>query len=220
MAQYGGGHIEVDCLVKESAVKFNRETSLRLSAHAGTHLDFPSHFYRDGKKGDDYPLEAFFFERVALVECDCLESEAAVDSSVVAGLTDPSIELLLIKTHYCTLRDDERYWSDSPVVRGDLASSLRSLFPKLRAVGFDLISVTSRRDKDEGRRAHLDFLDGAGGREILLIEDMNLNAVSRSTHFQRVMAVPVFFKDMEGSPCTVLAEVLDGVSSSVKKRPR
>ncbi|MEA4857056.1 MAG: cyclase family protein [Solidesulfovibrio sp.] len=39
-----------------------------LSAHAGTHIDFPAHFFPHGKRAGDYPLDAFFLP-AAVVDC-------------------------------------------------------------------------------------------------------------------------------------------------------
>lgn len=38
------------------------------SAHAGTHLDFPAHFFPDGRRAGDYPAAAFFLPAV-VVDC-------------------------------------------------------------------------------------------------------------------------------------------------------
>lgn len=42
--------------------------SLCLSAHAGTHIDFPAHFFPHGKRAGDYPVSAFFLPAV-VVDC-------------------------------------------------------------------------------------------------------------------------------------------------------
>lgn len=207
-AYYGGSRLNLESRVKETGNKFTRETNLCFSSHSGTHLDFPSHFYRDGKKGNDYPLDFFIFHRAAVVECNLLDADGKIDGSLMKGFAlEQGLELILVKTHFCSIRGQERIWKDSPVVSADFARDLRAGFPKLRMIGFDLISVTSQRDKEEGRRAHLGFLDESGGREILLLEDADLNVVSRETMFQKVIVAPLFFEKMEGAPCTVIAEI-------------
>ncbi len=46
-----------------------RITSLYLSSHSGTHIDAPSHYFRDGLNVDEIPLESINGESV-LIECE------------------------------------------------------------------------------------------------------------------------------------------------------
>jgi len=207
MHYYGGAQPELETHVKEKGNKYNQETSLQISSHFGTHIDFPAHFYPGGKKGEDYPFHYFLFHTVALVDFNLLSSERMVDASLLDDSFDSDVEMILFKTHFCEIRDQDRYWKASPEVSSDLADFLRKRFPKLRMVGFDLISVTSLHNKQEGRQAHLKFLDDSEGREILLVEDMNLNGVDGGMIFSEVIVSPLFFENMDGSPCTIIGKV-------------
>ncbi len=206
-AYYGGNRLNIETLIKRQEDRYNQETALTISSHSGTHMDFPAHFFPDGKKGDEYPPDFFIFHKAAVADLDLRENRRMVDVDIINKALDTDIDLLLIKTHYCEIRDQDSYWKDSPVVSASLCDYLRSRFTRLRAVGFDLISITSQRDKIEGRRAHKTFLDGSKGREIIPIEDVDLREVSRNTHFKRVTAAPLFFENMDGSPCLLIAEV-------------
>ncbi len=204
---YGGAHIRLTTSIKSDNDRYNQETAFDISSHSGTHMDFPAHFYPGGRRGEDYPPETFVCTRVALVEGDLLGEDRPVDARFLNDAIDEGVEALLIKTGFCGVRDEERYWKDSPVVSAGLPEILRGRFPALRMVGFDLVSVTSRRNKAEGRKAHLNFLDSSAGKEIILIEDMDLREVGSRTVFSELVAAPLFFEEMDGSPCTVIARV-------------
>ncbi len=108
-AYYGGSRLNLESRVKETGNKFTRETNLCFSSHSGTHLDFPSHFYRDGKKGNDYPLDFFIFHRAAVVECNLLDADGKIDGSLMKGFAlEQGLELILVKTHFCSIRGQER----------------------------------------------------------------------------------------------------------------
>lgn len=204
-AYYGGRRLGIETRVREQ--RYIQETAFNISSHSGTHMDFPAHFYSGGRRGDDYPVETFVLDNVALVEGSLVGEDAMVDGGLLNDSIDEGIEALLIKTGFCEIRDEERYWKDSPVVSAGLPEILRKRFPRLKIIGFDLISVTSQRDKEEGRRAHLNFLDDSVGKEILLIEDMDLREINSETDFVSLVVAPLFFENMDGSPCTVLARV-------------
>jgi arylformamidase len=207
ISYYGGNRISIEKQVREDPLKYNQESLLRISSHSGTHIDFPAHFYPDGKKGETYPPDFFIFRNIAVVDRDLLKTDLKVDGSLVSGL-NKNIELVLIKTHFCEIRDQERYWKDSPVVASELADFIRGRFPGLRMMGMDLISLTSMRDKAEGQQAHMRFLDGSGERGIPVIEDMDLSRVHSGTRFEEIIVAPLFYNDMDGAPCTVIAKII------------
>ena len=100
----------------------------------------PKHFYDDGNSITDYPPEEWIFSAVKLVDIPRTDS-TLIGPGELAKLHEPDTELLLIRTGYERLRGTDRYWSDNPGLEPDLAAFLRKNCPKLRAVGFDFISL-------------------------------------------------------------------------------
>jgi kynurenine formamidase len=86
------------------------------------------------------------------------------------------------------------------VIPASYGNILRSTFPYLRVFGFDLISLTSKLDRSEGKKAHISFLIE---NDILILEDMNLTQINDRPH--RIIISPLLIKDADGSPCTVIA---------------
>ena len=112
------------------------------------------------------------------------------------------IELLLIKTGFGNYRGTDRYTLTPPGLSSELASYFRQEFPVLRCVGMDLISVSSYSNREEGRKAHREFLNPKEGQPILLIEDMKLDV---DDVFKKVIVAPLLIENADGAPCTVIA---------------
>ena len=193
---YGGKQGLIQ-LVKDRSIgkgDTTNELKLILPNHIGTHIDFPYHFYNEGKKCSDYPAEYWIFNKVGFLSCSLDE----VPSKITALPGD--IELLLLKTGFGKKRLENEYWTSQPVIPSHLAKLFRQHFPLLRVFGFDMISMTSKLDREEGTRAHLAFLVE---NDILILEDMNLGALQEQP--SRVIISPLLVAGADGVPCTVIA---------------
>ena len=109
---------------------------------------------------------------------------------------------MLIKTGYGSYRGTNRYTLTPPGLSAELADYLRTNFPKLRCVGVDLISISSYSNREEGRKAHHEFLNPTKGKCILLIEDMKLD---EKVTIKKVIVAPLLIENADGAPCTVFA---------------
>ena len=68
----------------------------------------------------------------------------------------------------------------------------------------DIISLTSRLHREEGRKAHREFLgDHYPSSPIVLIEDMSL--INYKDIITNVLIAPLIVNDADGAPCTVIA---------------
>lgn len=172
--------------------------------HMGTHMDTPFHFHADGRKTSDYEASEFFFTKVGIVEAICV-------TGVLLGYEDfnfkalsKDIELLIIKTGYGKYRKQAKYHNDNPGLAASAAGNLKKTYPKLRAVGFDFISLTSWNHRQEGRESHRAFLEQKN--DFLIIEDMKLDEVSAQTTLGWVMVSPLRTSDGNGGPVTIIAK--------------
>ena len=167
---------------------------LRFPSHIGTHVDFPKHFSDDGASCNDFPPEFWIFNKVGFLHCSISDVPDKIHE------LSEDLELLILKTEFGSVRGKVEYWSGQPVIPADFAGMFKQAFPKLRMFGFDLISLTSKLDRNEGKKAHLQFLIE---NNILILEDMDLSSL-RSTP-QRVIVSPLQVANADGVPCTVLA---------------
>jgi kynurenine formamidase len=193
---YGGeeGSVIFDRVKSIANGDTSNNLKLTFPNHIGTHIDFPFHFDLDGKKGSEYPADFWVFNSVGFIQCDVNSIEEHLN-----GLpTD--IEFLILKTGFATNRGEEVFWKEQPVIKAYLASVFKSKFPKLRLFGFDMISLTSKLDRPEGKQAHLSFLID---NEILILEDMNLENLSSTP--KKVIVSPFQIDEADGGPCTVFA---------------
>ena len=110
-------------------------STLHLSAHAGTHVDAPRHFFDEGAGAEALPLD-MLCGRTRVIE---LTTRKAITAEDLAGF-DLSEDLrLLLKTH------NSRFWGD-PTFHDDYVSvtegGARYLVDRgVKVVGVDYLSV-------------------------------------------------------------------------------
>lgn len=195
MPAYGGEEGQIKFTEIRSIAKGDTTNNLKFEFinHIGTHIDFPRHFSNEGKTCSDYPASFWVFEKVGFIECDVENITEAIES------ISPDVELLLLKTGFSVKRKEKEYWSSQPVIKAELARILRKRFKRLRVFGFDLISLTSKLDRAEGKLAHQLFLLE---NDILVLEDMNLISLHHTP--AKVIIAPLLVENADGVPCTVI----------------
>lgn len=173
--------------------------------HLGTHIDAPLHFIENGKSVTDFKPEFWFFRNISCVEINCDKASLIKSKDISPLIIDQDAEIILIKTGYEKYRGTTRYWNENPGLSPDLGFYLKKKFNRLRAIGFDFISVTSFQYRSHGRDAHLALL--AGRRAILPIEDMSLASIHSESIIEELIVSPWLIKNANGSPVTVLAKI-------------
>jgi kynurenine formamidase len=174
------------------------EMSWNFTNHAGTHVDAPRHFVKKGKTVDQYPAEGWVFDKVSLVNLHKVKPGEIITLAGFGKLARDT-QLVLIKTGFERYRGQKAFWHNGPGLHPELAAWLKKMCPHIRAVGMDIISVSSIQNRELGRAAHREFL----GRDILLIEDMKLSVLKSVP--QKVLVAPVRVKDGDAAPCCVFA---------------
>ena len=193
---YGGekGKIIINPLRSIINGDSSNDSIIEFPLHIGTHIDFPFHFSNEGKKSDDYPPGFWIFNNIGFLSSSIEEFEKKIQD------LNPDIEILIFKTGFGANRNKDVYWSKQPVIPSNFASILRNNFPKLRLFGFDMISLTSKLDRLEGKKAHINFLIN---NDILVLEDMNLENIHIAPNL--VIVAPLQIKSVDGVPCNVIA---------------
>ncbi|WEK19663.1 MAG: cyclase family protein [Candidatus Pedobacter colombiensis] len=193
---YGGRKDVIEIKQVTSINNGDTANNLQISFpnHAGTHIDFPYHFSNDGKKCEDYDPSFWIFKRIGFIKCSVDKIEEAIVN--LPG----EIELLILKTGFGSKREFEEYWEQQPVIKAGFADLFRCRFSNLRAFGFDMISLTSKLDRAEGKEAHIQFLIE---NDILIIEDMKLDGLDECPDM--VIVSPLLISGADGVPCNVVA---------------
>lgn len=172
---------------------------INLPAHTGSHVDAPSHFIKDGKTLTDIKPHEWIFNNVALFDIN-INQEEIISVEQLSQLPEyPNLELLLIRTGFERQRPTNAYCQHNPGFAPECAELLVSLYPSLRAIGFDFISLSSFQNRELGRLAHKEFL----GRNILIFEDLKLAHLSAG--ISKVIALPLLIENGDGAPCSLLA---------------
>ncbi len=179
------------------------------SNHIGTHFDFPSHFYENGKTGLDFNAADFVFSSVQFLRVersDCLLIEVEDTEQALAKAEAPRYDasLVLLFTGASSHRQSEAFWKNGPGIGLGVADYLRERFPRLRCIGIDFISVSSFQHRDVGRQVHKEILGGP--RPLLIIEDMDLSPLLHAKPLE-VVALPLRIEGGDGAPCTIIAEI-------------
>lgn len=202
---YGGG-VGLSIGVEKSLAEGGSCNMIRvtLSNHLGSHVDVPRHFLHDGRTIDAYDPSDWVFNVPRLIDLSPVEPGCIIYPStidLVGSGCDARTDLLLIRTGFEKWRGEDVYWRDGPGFSPDLAEYLVSALPRVRAIGFDSISLSSYQHRELGREAHRRFL----GANVRIFEDLALSQVNRCDSLASVMALPLRIAGADGAPCTVLA---------------
>lgn len=175
--------------------------TVKIPNHASTHIDFPRHFSDSGKSVSDYDPAFWMFRHVWLLDRSAAANEI-LDLRESMDSIPRETDLLLIRTGFQRFRQETLYWEQNPGLAPECAGASRERCPNLRAVGMDMISVSSFANRELGRAAHRSFLIE---QELLLIEDMNLQQASRD--ISKVYAFPILIQNADGVPATAIGEI-------------
>lgn len=206
------GAIRIDVCRSIAAGDTSNNSEISLPAHAGTHIDAPFHFDRNGWTLDQYPPDFWICthpfvlqKRVEPAEIIRLADwQDALESIPVAA------DLLLLKTGFEDYRGKVEYATHGPGIAPDVGLWLRRN-RRLRMIGFDFISLSCFQERQLGREAHRAFLEaepeGAGeiGEPLLIIEDMRLSDLDGVP--KEVVVAPLVFENADGAPVSVIAKM-------------
>lgn len=196
-------------LLKCSAIEngdVSNHTAVNTSLHFGTHIDFPNHFFCDGKTSADYQPDFFITEKVAIIFIKKLTqpnllSISDIDNKISCYTND--IECVLVYTGLCERRHEEAYWNDNIGINTGVALYLRDRFPQLRYLGFDFMSVSGSNYRELGRVVHKEFFDN----DILPIEDMDLSPLRQGDTISQLIISPFRVAGAEAAPVTVFGNI-------------
>lgn len=175
-------------------------TLISLSSHAGTHMDAPNHFFERGKKVGQYDRDGLKFSRPCIIECPKKPDQAVTPEDVGRSVRTKNADILIFKTGFGKYRskDDRIYRYGNPYLLPETAEYIVWNFPRLKAVGIDALSVSSKNSNIYGREVHRILL----GKGIVIIEGIRIASGVKSIGEMAVF--PVFSCSPDGSPCIVI----------------
>jgi len=175
---------------KESAI--NENSKLVMSAHSGTHLDFPAHFIPNGKHIDDYPIQRF----ILLAQVINIKDKEAVRPSELKNLDIRPGDAVLFKTdNSVSGRCVSGVFCENFVYMSPEAADF-CVEKKVSLVGIDYGTVDRYGDKDFP--VHFKLL----GNDVLILESINLKEVPLGRY--TLFCPPLKIKGAEGSPARAI----------------
>lgn len=175
-------------------------STLIFSSHAGTHVDLPRHFCRDGRSVSSLfrPVNEFFpayvldlpVEGDHAIMADNLETQ-------IAGRENAGAILIRTGAWRARATDPGAYATSHPWIHAGVAALLRKRCSRLRLVGIDTISIATPSHREDGRASHRAFL--CDERPLCLLEDANLSSVT-SMEGYTLMVMPWLVDDLDGVP--------------------
>lgn len=183
------------------------DTTIESTVHIGTHIDMPYHFFENGQTIENFNIDFFNFKNVLFLELNTKEliiKDELIDQLKMI-VNKELYELLIVKTGICYKRNSKEFWESNYGFDPYIAQYLKDFFPKIRVLGFDSISVSSFQNRIIGREAHKSFLNPQ--HPILLLEDMDLTQIDKSTKFKKIVIAPLRIAKCDGLPCTVIGEI-------------
>ena len=165
-------------------------STLHMSAHAGTHVDAPRHFFDDGAGVDALPLE-LMLGRTRVVE---ISASTEIGAAELAGVDLADDVRILFKTRNSRLWNSSDFHEDYV---GVTASGAEHLIARgIKVVGVDYLSV--EQFKKPGAPAHHVLLGGGA----IVIEGLNLQEVEAGIY--DMVCLPLRVVGADGAPARVL----------------
>jgi len=189
---HGMAHYPDDPAIEfQTVLDINNGASVNLKrysfgSHSGTHVDAPYHFYPDGKKADELPVDYF----IGTAKVFSFHSD--IDAEKLAELDIQADDIVLFNTH--SRSHIAEYDPNHACVRPCAAQRLADTH--VRAVGIDCLSI----ETDEAFPTHRILL-GAG---IPIIEGLYLSDVQPSIY--RMTAMLMRIQDSDGAPIRAMLE--------------
>jgi arylformamidase len=165
-------------------------STLHMSAHTGTHVDAPRHFFDDGAATEALALD-FLIGRTRVIDLGLGDAIAAED---LAAFDLSGDVRLLIRTRNSELWDSPEFHTDYVGVTESGAAHL--VERGIKVVGVDYLSVEQFRKP--GAPAH-HILLGAG---VIVIEGLNLRDVEPGVY--DMYCLPLRIVGSDGAPARVV----------------
>jgi len=186
----GNAPVDLEAVKRLARGDSSNVSAVRMSVHAGTHVDAPRHFFDHGGDVETLPLD-LLCGRARVIE---VSSRTAITVDDLARVNLSEDVRLLIKTH------NSRLWGDAafhPDYVGVSEAAAKHLVDRgIKVLGVDYLSVEPF--KTPGAPTH-HILLGAG---TIVIEGLNLRDVEPGMY--EMYCLPLRLVGSDGAPARVV----------------
>ena len=186
----GNTPVSLEAMKRRARGDSSNVSTLHMSAHSGTHVDAPRHFFDNAPGADALPLE-MLFGRTRVVE---VRSRKGIDTDELTGFDLSEDIRVLFKTA------NSKYWGRAEFHTnyvGVTEAGARYLVEHgIKVVGVDYLSVEVF--KQPGAPAHHVLLGGG----VIVIEGLNLRDVEPGMY--DMYCLPLSIVGSDGAPARVV----------------
>lgn len=172
------------------------ELNMTMCTHTGTHIDAPCHILPNTRSLDDFPIDKFIGQGIAL---DCTAtSSITLDFLKTKEVEIRNSDFILFYTGWQHKWNTPNYFDEFPTLTIEAVEWLLQF--NLKALGFDVISVDKMTDSKLPNH-HLLL-----NQEVLIIENMmNLEQLVHQSF--ELNCIPLKIENSDGSPVRAFARV-------------
>jgi|TARA_B110000196_G_C20869583_1_gene531384 kynurenine formamidase len=211
LSAYGDGQrISIEITNNQDNGDSCNGSTLTLPTHYGTHIDFPFHFSKKHRTSNNYSAEDFIFSNILFIDLtdykheNLLISVETLEKEFQSTNYDCKAELLLVKTGFYDKRDQSEYWQNNLGFGLGTAKYIKKRMPNIKAIAFDLISITSYQNRKVGKIVHKEYLIEE---DIIIVEDVNLREIDNNTIINEIIISPLRVNNLDGAPATIIADI-------------
>ncbi len=176
----------VFCSIPESGIC--EISKLSLSAHSGTHIDTPAHFFQNSKRLDDYPVSSFILP-AAVVEIPAKKVIRPADFSEIE-LREGSAVLFKTANSLTGICANGTYSEDYAYLSPEAAAFC--VQQKLQLVGIDYLTI--EQPGNNKFPVHKTLLQNG----VLILESIKLDGINPGAY--TLICLPLKIKNGEASP--------------------
>lgn len=169
-----------------------RETAITLSSHTGTHIDAPSHFFKDGKTIDEISLDRLIGTAVVL-DLTTVQEEITWDDLEPLNDKINKDQIVLFKTINSDIDENAPFTPHFVYLHESGAEFL--VQKKVKAVGIDYLGI-ERSQPDH--MTHKTLMN----HDILVIEGLRLEDVPAGNY--EMYCLPLYVIGLEAAPARAI----------------
>ncbi|NZA37008.1 cyclase family protein [Eubacterium callanderi] len=174
----------------------------KMNAHTATHLDAPFHFFPEGKKIDEMPIEGFQGEAL-IIDLRGIAPDTGITSEHLKPYADKIKEgdIVLMNTGWCKKRAmTKEYYYQWPYLTGEGAEWLHE--KGVKGVGIDGLSIGGW-GPDKGPQPHVVLLS----KEVWLLEEIDFPDEVMAYERVYFCCFPLKLQGFGGAPARAVAMV-------------
>lgn len=184
-----------------------KETLISISSHTGTHIDAPAHLFADGRMLDEYPVEHFVGNALA-IDCRSLRKGEKISMQLLEqkGNALNELDFIVFHTGQSLLWGNSDYFKNFPLMSQEVIEWINRR--RLKGIGidapsFDSVMIENPDNAADDLHHHRAILKT---NQTILIENLcHLEEIGDKPF--TLFSLPLYTANADGAPARVIALV-------------